>query len=233
MQQPTWDQQRAEIEHYFDRTAVDAWSKLTSSEPVGRIRETVRAGRDRMRNTLLDWLPHDLTDKTLLDAGCGTGAFAVEAAKRGAHVIAIDLSPTLIELATERLPREIGTGRIDFRVGDMSTVATEQFDHVVAMDSLIHYESGDAITALTRIANNTRAQILFTFAPRTRALAVMHTVGKVFPKGNRSPAIQPVAPARLWSALDESPGLSRWRRERTERISSGFYTSQACELVRV
>jgi len=233
MQQPTWDQRRAEIEHYFDRTAVDAWRKLTSSEPVGRIRETVRAGRDRMRNTLLDWLPHDLTDKTLLDAGCGTGAFAVEAAKRGAHVIAIDLSPTLIELATERLPREIGTGRIDFRVGDMSTVATEQFDHVVAMDSLIHYESGDAITALTRIANNTRAQILFTFAPRTRALAVMHTVGKVFPKGNRSPAIQPVAPARLWSALDESPGLSRWRRERTERISSGFYTSQACELVRV
>jgi len=233
MQQPTWDQRRAEIEHYFDRTAVDAWRKLTSSEPVGRIRETVRAGRDRMRNTLLDWLPHDLTDKTLLDAGCGTGAFAVEAAKRGAHVIAIDLSPTLIELATERLPREIGTGRIDFRVGDMSTVATEQFDHVVAMDSLIHYESGDAITALTRIANNTRAQILFTFAPRTGALAVMHTVGKVFPKGNRSPAIQPVAPARLWSVLDESPGLSCWRRERTERISSGFYTSQACELVRV
>ena len=89
---------RGEIEHYFDRTAVDAWKRLTSDAPVGRIRASVRAGRDQMRATLLGWLPHDLTNVRVLDAGCGTGALAVEAAHRGATVVAIDLSPTLVDL---------------------------------------------------------------------------------------------------------------------------------------
>ena len=30
---------------------------MTADAPVSRIRETVRAGRDDMRQTLLDWLP--------------------------------------------------------------------------------------------------------------------------------------------------------------------------------
>src|SRR6478736_3225079 len=69
------------IERYFDRTAADAWARLTSSAKVSGIRATVRAGRDRMRATLLGWLPSDLRDARLLDAGCGTGALAVEAAR--------------------------------------------------------------------------------------------------------------------------------------------------------
>jgi len=52
---------RSEIETYFDRTAVEAWRKLTSDAPVGKIRATVRAGRDRMRATLLQRLPADMT----------------------------------------------------------------------------------------------------------------------------------------------------------------------------
>ena len=50
-------QRRDEIEHYFDRTAAQAWSRLTSDAPVSGIRATVRAGRDRMRQTLLGFLP--------------------------------------------------------------------------------------------------------------------------------------------------------------------------------
>lgn len=99
-----YEQRRSELETYFDRTAVDAWSRLTTDEPVSRIRQTVREGRDQVRSTLLNWLPADLTGRRVLDAGCGTGAFAVEAALRGAEVVAMDLSATLIELAQERLP---------------------------------------------------------------------------------------------------------------------------------
>ena len=95
---------RASCKTYFDRTAVDAWARLTSDAPVSGIRATVRAGRDRMRATLLSWLPDDLTGRRLLDAGCGTGALAVAAAERGAEVAAIDLSPTLVGLARERAP---------------------------------------------------------------------------------------------------------------------------------
>ena len=82
MTQLSYQIRRGEIETYFDRTAAQAWARLTSDAPVGRIRATVRAGRDRMRSTLLSWLPADLRGTRLLDAGCGTGALAVEAARR-------------------------------------------------------------------------------------------------------------------------------------------------------
>jgi magnesium-protoporphyrin O-methyltransferase len=35
-----------------------------------------------MRNVLLAYLPRDLSGQRVLDAGCGTGALAVELAKR-------------------------------------------------------------------------------------------------------------------------------------------------------
>ena len=93
MRQAQYQQRRGQIEDYFDRTAVKAWEQLTSTAPVGRIRATVRAGRDRMRATLLDWLPVDLQRVRLMDAGCGTGALAVEAARRGALGSQLPTSP--------------------------------------------------------------------------------------------------------------------------------------------
>jgi magnesium-protoporphyrin O-methyltransferase len=225
-------ERRGQLETYFDRTAVDAWARLTSTAPVGRIRATVRAGRDRMRQTLLDWLPIDLTGSRLLDAGCGTGALAVEAARRGAKVIAIDLSPTLISLAQQRAPAELGNGSVEFRVGDMSDPALGQFDHVVAMDSLIHYRAPDVVRVLAGLAAQTQRSMLFTFAPRTPALTVMHSVGRLFPRGNRAPSIEPVAAAHIRQLITTEPTLQDWRVGRSERIASGFYTSQALEIAR-
>jgi magnesium-protoporphyrin O-methyltransferase len=57
MNSHTYQQRRGQIETYFDRTAVQAWAQLTSDAPVSGVRATVRAGRDRMRATLLSWLP--------------------------------------------------------------------------------------------------------------------------------------------------------------------------------
>src|SRR5689334_22245159 len=131
MSEASYIARREEVETYFDRTAAEAWSRLTSDAPVGRIRATVRAGRSRMRETLLSWLPRDLSGARILDAGCGTGALAVAAAGRGAEVVAIDLSPRLIRLAQERMPGDLGRGRLDFRVGDMQDPAFGTFDHVV------------------------------------------------------------------------------------------------------
>lgn len=230
MPNASYQQRRAEIETYFDRTAADAWSLLTSTAPVGRIRQTVRAGRDRMRATLLDWLPADLSGKRVLDAGCGTGALALAAAQRGAHVVAIDLSPTLVDLARERNSELAGPGSIDFRVGDMSSPDLGEFDHAVAMDSLIHYAAPDALAVIRQLTAMTNGSVLFTFAPSNPLLATMHVVGKAFPRGNRSPSIVPVAEKKLFHLLTTDPDLSGWRQERSERVSSGFYTSQACEL---
>ena len=232
MHDSTYQQRRSEIETYFDRTAADAWSKLTSNAPVSRIRQTVRAGREDMRNTLLSWLPGDLRGKRILDAGCGTGVMAVELARRGAQVLAVDLSATLIALARERLPADIGEGHIDFEVGDMAALATGDFDHVVAMDSLIHYDVADGIQVLARIAPRVHGSLLFTHAPSTILLEVMHASGKLFPRGDRAPAIQPVSGGRLAKLMDREPGLAPWQRRRVARINCGFYISEARELTR-
>lgn len=228
----SYQQRRGQLLTYFDRTAVDAWSRLTSDAPVGRIRATVRAGRDRMRGILLNWMPSDLRGARILDAGCGTGAFAVEAARRGAEVVAIDLSPTLVALARERSPKDLGFGSIQFRVGDMTDVALGQFDHVVAMDSLIHYVAGDAVRAVGGLAARARTSVVFTFAPRTPSLAVMHAVGRLFPRSDRAPAIEPVQVAAMQERLARAPELRGWRVGRSERVQCGFYTSQAQEIVR-
>lgn len=228
----SYSERREAIETYFDRTAVDAWARLTSDAPVGSIRATVRAGRNQMRDTLLHWLPARLDGLRLLDAGCGTGALAVEAARRGANVVAIDLSPTLVELARERTPTDLGRGKIEFRAGDMLDPALGLFDHVVAMDSLIHYRRLDALPVLTGLAARTNKSILFTFAPRTPVLTAMHAVGRLFPRKDRAPAIEPVGERTMWRALAAEAALNQWRCARTKRIASGFYTSQALELVR-
>jgi magnesium-protoporphyrin O-methyltransferase len=228
----SYQERRGELETYFDRTAVEAWKRLTSDAPVGSIRATVRAGRDRMRKTLLDWLPADLTGKHLFDAGCGTGALAIEAARRGAIVTAVDLSPTLVQLARERATRDAGPGVVRFYVGDLLDPIWGKFDHVVAMDSLIHYEAPDAARVLAGLAQRTRASVVFTFAPKTPALAAMHALGRLFPRGNRAPAIEPVGVAAIQNLLAVEPGLGHWHVARTQRIASGFYTSQAQELVR-
>lgn len=232
----SYTERRSKIEDYFDRTAVQAWARLTSDAPVGRIRATVRAGRDRMRATLLDWLPADLSGKRVLDAGCGTGALAVEAARRGAHVVAIDLSPTLVDLARDRQPAELtsefSVGRIDFRSGDMLDAALGEFDYVVGMDSLIHYRTPDAVRVVAGLAERTRCGVLFTYAPSNPALIAMRAMGRLFPRSDRAPWIEPVAESALHRLLAADVALQGWQRGRTQRISSGFYTSQALELVR-
>ncbi|HET7773611.1 MAG TPA: magnesium protoporphyrin IX methyltransferase [Burkholderiaceae bacterium] len=228
----TYQQRRGQIETYFDRTAAQAWERLTSNAPVGRIRRTVRAGRDQMRSTLLSWLPEDLNGLRILDAGCGTGALAVEAARRGARVVAIDLSPTLVAIAQERMPRDLGTGSIQFLSGDMLNPGLGSFDHVVGMDSLIHYNATDAVRIIRTLAERTERSIVFTFAPKTPLLAVMHSVGKLFPKADRAPSIEPVGEQKLIRHLRSEPLLRGWSPKRMERISSGFYTSQALELAR-
>lgn len=234
MNTTAYQQRRSQIEHYFDRTAADAWARLTSNEPVGRIRATVRAGRDSMRETLLSWLPADMHGLRLLDAGCGTGALALQAALRGADVVAIDLSPTLVNLAAERMAADHPhlPGSVQFLSGDMLSPDLGEFDHVVCMDSLIHYDSDQIAHALAGLAQRTRHSMAFTFAPRTPLLALMHSAGRWFPRSDRSPSLTPVAHAELLRQMQGQSPLQAWSGARMQRVSSGFYTSQAWEWVR-
>ena len=109
MQSESYAARSGQIETYFDRVAADAWARLTSDVPRSAgIRATVRAGREKMRAILLGLLcRQDLR----VAAAFWTRAAAPAPWRwrpRGAAptVTAIDLSPTLIQLArNDRLPQ--------------------------------------------------------------------------------------------------------------------------------
>ncbi len=218
---------RARVEDYFDRTATQTWERLTSDAPVSKVRETVRKGRDRMRAVMLSRLPEDLTGKRVLDAGCGTGLMTIELAKRGAEVIAADISPALIDIAKDRLP-EIYGAQVGFHAGDMTDPALGPFDHVLAMDSLIYYSGADIGSVLAELAPRTRENIVFTVAPRTPFLMAFWGLGKLFPRSDRSPVMIPHAPKEL--ARHAHRAGTAGRVESVARIASGFYISEAMEL---
>lgn len=215
---------RARVEHYFDRSATKTWERLTSDAPVSGIRATVREGRDRMRALLLNQLPDDLRGARILDAGCGTGALAVELAQRGADVVAVDISPALIEIARRRMPTAMH-GKIDWVAGDMLDATAGRFDHVVAMDSLIYYHSADIADLLGRATKRVSGKFIFTLPPRTPALMAMWRVGKLFPRKDRSPTMVPQTTAGVANAL-RNAGIKGHLRE-IERVKSGFYISNA------
>jgi magnesium-protoporphyrin O-methyltransferase len=222
---------RAEIETYFDRTAAATWAQLTSNAPVSKIRATVRAGRDRMRAALLSWLPDNLAGARVLDAGCGPGDAARALASRGGDVVGVDVSASLIDVARARTDQPALAALIDYQVGDMLDPRFGAFDHVLAMDSLIHYDATEIVDALAILAQRTRGSIVFTHAPRTPLLQVMHAAGRLFPRADRAPAIQPVARTTLAKLIQADARLASWRIGRSAEIASGFYLSHALELI--
>ena len=215
---------RDRVEDYFDRTATKTWERLTSDAPVSGVRATVRAGRDRMRELMLAQLPNDLRGTRVLDAGCGTGAMAVELAKRGAAVVAVDISPALIEIAKARMPEELSR-RIEWVSGDMLDDTRGRFDHAVAMDSLIYYDADDIAALLNKAIDRIDGKFVFTLAPRTKMLMVMWRVGKLFPRKDRSPTMVPHTTAGIATALRNAG--SKGALKEIERIKSGFYISSA------
>ena len=211
---------RDRVETYFDRTATGVWERLTSDAPVSRIRQTVREGRDRMRALMLSRLPADLKGVRVLDAGCGAGQMTSELAARGAVVTAVDISPQLVDIARLRLPEHLA-GQVTFASGDMTANHGPQ-DYVVAMDSLIYYDTADITNALHLLGSRTQHAVIFTVAPRTPFLMTFWTMGKLFPKSDRSPVMVPHAHTTL---NREATGLVT----KVDRVSRGFYISEGLE----
>ncbi len=77
-------------------------------------------GQDRRWKRQLVASAGPLQGRRVLDLACGTGDIAWLAAARGAHVVGLDITPRMIELARAKAPahRELGAAPA-FLVGDM------------------------------------------------------------------------------------------------------------------
>lgn len=79
---------------------------------------------------------------TLLDAGCGTGRYAVELARRGYVVEGVDRSSELIETAR----RSVGgcCDSVSFRVGDILALPAAGYDGILCRGVLNDFVNDDA-----------------------------------------------------------------------------------------
>jgi SAM-dependent methyltransferase len=78
---------------------------------------------------------HITSNTSVLDVATGPGALAAELDRRGAHVTGVDLSPGMIEMATQLYPG------IDFRVADVEHLpfANGSFDSLVCNFAIGHF----------------------------------------------------------------------------------------------
>lgn len=97
----------------------------------------------------------------VIDFGCGAGAFLealnVATGHKGLELFGVDYSPSLVEVARER----VGKGRSGhFFIGDISRMGffpTAEFDHAVSWSVLFYLESeADALRAVAEMARVTK-----------------------------------------------------------------------------
>jgi 2-polyprenyl-3-methyl-5-hydroxy-6-metoxy-1,4-benzoquinol methylase len=80
-------------------------------------------------------LPRDLTGLRTLDLGCGSGWFSQRALERGAHVISLDISPSLARMTRNRTQASTvaaDAARVPFASGS--------FDLIISSEMLEHLE---------------------------------------------------------------------------------------------
>jgi ubiquinone/menaquinone biosynthesis C-methylase UbiE len=96
-------------------------------------------------NFLLKHIPQNC--ESALEIGCGTGAFARLMAKRAGRVLALDLSPRMIQIARERSQE---FANIDFRVANVLEwkFPAEQFDCVASIATLHHLPMEEMLTKM-------------------------------------------------------------------------------------
>lgn len=138
----------------------------------------------------------------VLDCGCGTGVVAVTAARAGARVSALDLSPVLLERAKQNAA--LAAVDIEFREGDVEALpyGDASFDVVLSQFGHMFAPRPDvAIGEMLRVLRPGGTIAFSTWPPE-------HFVGQMFALvGKHMPPPPGAAPPPQWG----DPGVIRQR----------------------
>lgn len=131
---PKQDDPEAVRREYADETGLSGrivlWARRTGPQPNDIAFDQIVAARPRR----------------VLDVGCGRGEFSERLVAAGIEVIAVDQSPRMVELTSER--------GVDARIGDVQALpfASQTFDAVVANFMLYHVRDLErALSELARV----------------------------------------------------------------------------------
>jgi len=103
----------------------------------------VAIGVDILRD-FLSAAPVPLRDARLLDAGCGSGAYAEAMLPHVRHIDAVDLNDGMLSMARAKLEHEEAAGRIAFHCAGIETLPFDSgtFDAAMINQVLHHLEDG-------------------------------------------------------------------------------------------
>lgn len=167
-----------ELEHTGWTAAADgydsAFARLTA-QSVPAMLDAVRAG----------------PGVRLLDVACGPGYVTGEAARRGAQVLGVDFSDTMVALARRRCPG------LEFREGDAEALAlpAASFDAVTMNFGLLHLDRPQAAIAEAARVLVPGGRFAFTvWAPPEQTAAFRVVLGAVARCGNPNVALPPGPP---------------------------------------
>ena len=107
------------------------------------------AGKLRWARRVKMLISHLKPGMTVLELGCGTGTFTGELARSGADVVAIDVSPELLEIARANC----SAPNIQYQIQNAYALSYSQgaFDSVVGSSVLHHLEIKEALRDIYRV----------------------------------------------------------------------------------
>ena len=117
------------------------------------------AGRLRLARRVKMISSHLKPGMTVLELGCGAGYFTQELARSGADIIAIDVSPELLEIARTKCSSQ----NVEYQIQNAYALSYSEavFDSVVGSSVLHHLEIEEALRDIYRVLKP-RGSIYFT-----------------------------------------------------------------------
>ena len=105
----------------------------------------------------------DVTDKKILDVGCGSGVYAVDFARRGARrVVGIDFSDKMLELASQEAEQHQVADRCKFiRADFLALDLKETFDVSIAMGVFDYIP--EQVAFLRKMVATTTGKVIASF----------------------------------------------------------------------
>lgn len=152
------------VGEYFDRASVtfDTFYDKKRTRLMRWVDRKFRSDMfERFRLTFEALGP--LVDKTVLDVGCGSGPYVVEAVRRGARrVVGLDMAPAMLDLAQRRAAATGVADRCEFVEGTFPADAPDgTFDHAIVMGVMDYIPDAQAFLKALRERVRGRAVLSF------------------------------------------------------------------------
>lgn len=187
----------------------DAWDAIASGFDQHATPHSMAFGEQALQR--LDLGP----GTRVLDVASGSGALAIPAARTGAEVVAVDISPTMIDRLDARARAE-GLTKLEGRVGDGTALDLDDaaFNVAVSMNGVsLFADLQGGLRELVRVTRPGGHVLVITFGPVQKAEFVAFTLGALQtvvstlvppPDAPPMPPFRLADPARLRHELEEA-----------------------------